>query len=400
MATSSVVSIEAEFELEITKVRNEIQSHFGELVKSVRTRESELLKEVDTILNKFKEKVKEKDKMKVELDRSKEFIEQNIQLPGLISLQQDIMKKIEESLDKIKGEIENWEILFTFNTNLDQNVKRQGQVSIKSPFHRQIIPPIDYATKLQPVKSFRSVGKAPGQFSRSWSIAIDPKTNNIYISDHENNRVQVFSQECTYLYKFGDDGRMMNSPIGITLYQEKVFVVQYSGSSILVYKLNGTYIHTVGRGQLTYPYGIDINKVNGGIYVCDFGNNRIQVFTQNFNLKTSLFGDVLKEPYDINLTEDSIFVLDSNDPCMHIYNYNNVLIRNIVKRSFQYVFCLDSVNNVYIADYQTGCITVFDIQGDLIHKFGQFVDPKRIAIAISGDIIVCSSTPDKCIQIW
>ena len=94
MATSSVAASETEFELELAKVRNEIQSHFGELVKSVRMRESELLKEVDTILTKFKEKVKEKDKMKIELDKTKQLIQQNIQLPGLMSLQQDIMKKI------------------------------------------------------------------------------------------------------------------------------------------------------------------------------------------------------------------------------------------------------------------------------------------------------------------
>ena len=319
--------------------------------------------------------------------------------PGLISLQQDFMKKIEESLDKIKSEIENWEISFAFDKGLNQNVRRHGQVSIKSPFYKQKNHAIDYSTKLQPVKSFGTIGTGPGQFGRPWSIAIDPKTNNVYISDHENNRVQVFSQECTYLYKFGDDGRM-NYPIGITIYQERVFVVQFNGSCILVYNLNGTYIQTVGEGQLTHPYGIDINKVNGDIYVCDFGNNRIQVFTQEFNWKTSLFGNVLEQPYDINLTEDSIFVLDARDPCMHIYNYNHVLIRNIVKRSFQYVFCLDSVNNICIADYQTGCITVFDIQGDLIHKFGPFVDPKGITIASNGDIIVCSSTPDKCIQIW
>ena len=74
MATSSVASIGTEFELEITKVRNEIQSHFGELVKSVRTREAELLKEVDTILTKFMEKVKEKDKMKIELDKTKNLL--------------------------------------------------------------------------------------------------------------------------------------------------------------------------------------------------------------------------------------------------------------------------------------------------------------------------------------
>ena len=43
MATSSVAVSETEFELELAKVRNDIQSHFGELVKSVRTRESELM---------------------------------------------------------------------------------------------------------------------------------------------------------------------------------------------------------------------------------------------------------------------------------------------------------------------------------------------------------------------
>ena len=399
MATSSVAVSETEFELELAKVRNEIQSHFGELVKSVRTREAELLNEVDTILTKFGEKVKEKDKMKIELDKTRQLIKQNIQLPGLISLQQDFMKKIEESLDKIKGEIENWEISFAFDTNLDQNVKRQGQVSIKSPFHRQKIPPIDYATKLQPVKSFGSVGKVPGQFSAPWSIAIDPKTNNIYISDHTNNRVQVFSQEWTYLFKLGDDGRM-NNPIGVTLYQEKVFVVQYSGSCILVYNLNGTYIQTVGEGQLTSPYGIDINNVNGDIYVCDSGNNRIQVFTQEFNLKTSLFGDVLKQPYDINLTEDSIFVLDSRDPCMHIFNYNHVLIRNIVKRSSQFVFCLDSVNNICMTDYNSGCIMVFGIEGTLIHQFGRFSRPRGIVFTNNSNVIICNDAPGKCIQIW
>ena len=400
MAASSVLTIGTEFELELAKVRNEIQSHFGELVKSVRTREAELLKEVDTILTKFKEKVKEKDKMKIELDKTKQLIQQNIQLPGLMSLQQDFMKKIEESLDKIKSELENWKISFIFDKSLNQNVKRQGLVSIKSLFHKQNIPPIDYATKLQPVKCFGSVGNAPRQFSGPWSIAFDPTANNIYISDHSNNRVQVFSQEWTYLFKFDDDN-CMNSPIGIIIYQEKVFVVQYSGDCILVYNLNGTYIQTVGEGQLTSPYGIDINKVNGDIYVCDTGNNRIQVFTQEFNLKASLFGDVLKQPYDINLTEDSIFVLDSNDPCLHIYNYNLVLIRNIIKRSSQYVFCLDSVDNICMTDYNSGRIMVFNIEGILIHQFGRFTHPRGIAITNNSNVIICSDTPaGNCIQIW
>ena len=254
-------------------------------------------------------------------------------------------------------------------------MKQQGQVSIKSPFHKQKIPPIDYATKLQPVKSFGSVGTGLAQFSDPWSIAID-FDNYIYISDHINNRVQVFSQECTYLYKIGDDSRM-NSPIGITIYHGKVFVLQLNGNCILIYNLNGTYIQTVGEGQLTSPYGIDINKVNGDIYVCDTGNNRIQVFTQEFNLKASLFGDVLKQPYDINLTEDSIFVLDARDPCMHIYNYSLVLIRNIVKRFSQYVFCVDSVNNICMTDYNSGRIMMFDIEGTLIHQFGRFTHPRN-----------------------
>ena len=105
MATSSVAVIGTEFEQKLTKVRNDIQSHFGGLVKSLKTREAELIGEIDAILVEYKEKVEERDEMKMELDKTKQLIQQNIQLPGLMT--QDFMKKIEESLDKIKSELEN-----------------------------------------------------------------------------------------------------------------------------------------------------------------------------------------------------------------------------------------------------------------------------------------------------
>ena len=85
---------------------------------------------------------------------------------------------------------------------------------------------------------------------------------------------------------------------------------------------------------------------------------------------------------------------------MHIYNYNNVLIRNIVKRFSQYVFCVDSVNNICMTYYNSGRIMVFDIEGTLIHQFGRFTHPRGIAFTNNSNVIICSDTRGKCIQIW
>ena len=61
---------------------------------------------------------------------------------------------------------------------------------------------------MRPVVSVGSEGSSEGQFSTPFGVVFDSKTNNIYVADQCNNRVQVFDKDGKYLFKFGD----MNGP--------------------------------------------------------------------------------------------------------------------------------------------------------------------------------------------
>lgn len=397
-----------DFEQRVVDVRKEIETHFTELIESARSRQSELLKKVDSILRDYREKVKEENQTQKELDATKELIKQNIQVSGLLDLQADLVSKIEERVQKVKKEIESWDISFSGDKELIQKVKKHGQITFGAFSHRSN-PSINYKSKLQAIKSFGTHGSADGQFSSPWGVAIDVNTSHLFIADHYNSRVQVFSQEGQYLYKFGDGD--MNHPVGVVIYQDKVFVTQYYASCLQVYKLDGTYVSTVGsqgsgKGQLNNPYGVDINKATGDIYICDAENNRVQIFSQELQFKQSLWANTLTRPVAIKLTDESIFLLDESNTCLHIYNHNHALVKSIITRGTgkqivrPFVFCIDAENNIYMTDSSTGKVNVFDIQGTSLHQFGKYTNPTGITLSQTGAIIICGAANNQCIHIW
>ena len=84
-----------------------------------------------------------------------------------------------------------------------------------------------------------SKGIGDGEFNGPAGLSID-RNDNIYVTDKNNNRIQVFTADGTFLTKFGSQG-------------------------------NGT-------GQFILPEGIGVDMKTGLVYVADTGNYRIQVF--------------------------------------------------------------------------------------------------------------------------
>ena len=83
-----------------------------------------------------------------------------------------------------------------------------------------------------------------GMFYCPCGVAVDYQTGNIYVSDTNNPRVQVFDNNGRYLYKFGDK---MNIPCSIAISENRVFVSQYISDCVSVHDLNGTIITLLGR---------------------------------------------------------------------------------------------------------------------------------------------------------
>ena len=199
---------------------------------------------------------------------------------------------------------------------------------------------------------------------------------------------------------------MMNKPAGICISQNKVFVTQWSGHCINIYELEGKLIKSVGsegNGEVQFcnPFALDVSDRNNNFYVCEEGNERIQILSKEFNYVCMLGIGTFASPRDVKVTRDRVLVLDESDPCMFVFNSDHVLTNRLITRGDgkqtrnSFCFDIDREYNIVMSDYRNHCVYVFNQEGEQIHKFGkegqgigEFYCPWGIALDNIGRIIV------------
>ncbi len=123
---------------------------------------------------------------------------------------------------------------------------------------------------------FGSLGSGNGQFQAPNGIAID-SSNNIWVADELNSRVQKFNINGTYLSQFSTG---VNSfPQDLVFKNGSLYVCVTFYNSIVKYNINTNQPiqYFGGLGILTTPRGLDVNA-SGEIAVGDFGNQRSVTF--------------------------------------------------------------------------------------------------------------------------
>ena len=408
MATASLVpSEELSFENQVSKVKSEIESRFRELMNCVRERERQLLNELEEILNNYK---RERDKHKqslTELETGLNLVKENFKSNDLKHLQESMIKQITEKRKEFESQFESKHISLDFDKTILELAGTIGRLTVtNSTSVVSSLPVVDYEGKVTPVLSIGGTsGGKEGQFSNPYGVAVHYQTGNIFVADQSNNRVQVFDKDGNYLYKFGDrDGSgKMNNPLFIAFYQNKVFVSQNGAGCLLVYDLNGTFLKQIGtpgngEGKLSSPLGITINESNGDIFVCDYGNTRIQIFSKDFLFKSQFGKGILEYASDIKLTNEYIYVLSRTNPFLYSFNFNLTQVQNAVLNSISkhlkesYSFCIDGAGNFIIADYAQNAIFLFNQGGELVHKITDSIEyPVGITLDARGRIILADN---------
>ena len=138
-----------------------------------------------------------------------------------------------------------------------------------------------YTKELVYVRQIGSPGEGPGQFNIIRDVSSD-EHGNLYVSDAGNHLVQVLSNGGEYLHSIGCDGNRLYWPVGICVSGQYVYVADNDNHNISVYTTMGEYVTTLGgqegsnEGEYSYPCGVCTDK-DGYIYVCDCGNERIQI---------------------------------------------------------------------------------------------------------------------------
>ena len=131
-------------------------------------------------------------------------------------------------------------------------------------------------------KTIGSQGQGDEHFNSPLDITQD-ELGNMYVCDYGNNRVKLLNKQGEFQLSFSKkaNGQLI-FPSGVCVVDQFVYVVELGGHCVSVFSRDGQFVTSFSKrgnkeGEFVYPRGICVD-CDGFVYVCDRGNNRVQVF--------------------------------------------------------------------------------------------------------------------------
>ena len=400
-------SVDGGFLRQIERVRVELRERIARAHELLETRENTLMSELQQLEDEYTghevttqmrelSRLRKESISTVQTNANQDFLDQ------AVARLDDRMRELDTNLELARDRMKR--LVLVWDEGLETRLSELGAI-----LH-------DYEKTGEPLFTAgthnKYVSLTSDNFYRPYGIAVDPETNNIFICDSRNNRIQVYSESLQNISEFG---YKMSGPFGICINQHKVYVTQLASSSLNVYSTEGKFLQSIGcqgNGELefSFPMGVAVSAEFDRIYVCEWKNNRIQCLDLCLNFD---FHFRLSRPQDIKLTPHEIVVLYGEHANIIFYSYSHQLIREIsilvndspVNNSG--FFCLDRENNILMTDISAHCVFVFSNTGQLIHKFGkrgeklgEFISPRGISVDYKDRIVVVSENANFCIQLF
>ncbi len=144
-----------------------------------------------------------------------------------------------------------------------------------------------FDTNLNFVHCFGKKGSKPGQFQLPLDIATAQTSGEIFITDTDNHRIQVFNEHCFLpnkqkmsptpvltISEMGATPGKLQRPVSIAVYANFLYVTDSGNNRVSVFTQTGQFVTTFGEGYLQQPEGITIDQ-DGYVYV---GSHMKQIF--------------------------------------------------------------------------------------------------------------------------
>ncbi len=139
-----------------------------------------------------------------------------------------------------------------------------------------------------------TMGHGPGEFGFV-TDAVQDSAGNYYVGEYgEYDRIQKFDKDGNFLFQWGGHGEKPGEfirPQNLAIdSQDRIWVADACNHRIQVFDATGDSAKLLrcwgkqgeGVGEMRYPYDLALEETPGGevnVYVCEFGNHRIQKFS-------------------------------------------------------------------------------------------------------------------------
>jgi len=296
----------------------------------------------------------------------------------------------------------------------DLTVKVNEEYIRGNPFAVEVKP-----RQFKPVLSFGQEGSAVGMLRQPWGVAVNER-NEIAVTDHGNNRIQVFSSDGTFLRSFGRKGDKQGEfgfPSGIA-FDKHILVADSRNHRVQLFSEQGEHLNQFGgKGnvdqQLMNPHGVSVN-CDGNIIVADSGNKLVKIFSQGGQLLRKLGGDgSFTFPHHCVQYDKYLIVSDSHEHCIKVHDRDGNFLYKFGKQGegdgeFNAPRCLSvsKVGHLMVCDTLNHRVQVFKLSGNFVGKFGrkgsgtgEFHYPFSTAFLSDGRIVVTDFNNNR-IQIF
>lgn len=240
-------------------------------------------------------------------------------------------------------------------------------------------------------------GETKEKFNHPSSIAVSILDNSIYISNFDNNSIEVYDKE--YKYKntinyYDPNNKNIKveiKPMGLAISSfdniKKIYVASYYNKCIYVFDNEYKYLQTINIIKdekdkknkfidFNRPMGIAISDTDKQIYVSDIGNHCIYII-DGLTLKCiKTFGTFGKKenqfshPYGIAISnvDNLIYVADASNHRIQIFDKTTLKYKGTLNngnKNIHFLFPTSvavsaSGKDIYVVDREDKCVHIFN----------------------------------------
>eukprot|EP00058_Branchiostoma_floridae_P002438 XP_002587926.1 hypothetical protein BRAFLDRAFT_87314 [Branchiostoma floridae] len=262
------------------------------------------------------------------------------------------------------------------------------------------------------VITFGGFGKEPGELRDPRGVVVSP-SNEIFVADELNRRVQVHSTEGVYLRHFptvvpGAGDKDME-PHDVCMDGNGTLWVVGRGKTahhVVQYSTDGTAMAGFDMKKSIYFRGITVDMRTNHILVTDCDHGEVDVFRPDGSLVRTVRhheGEMTHPRYVTVDGDGNILVSDWN-------NYNYYVYDESGKFLFQFGglgsgegqlnrpagICTDSSGHILVADYGNERIQIFTRHGEFARtvRTGSGSGPEGLAVGPEGQLVMTNSLND------